>query len=90
MIALVQAHIWRVKNPNGVKAFGVRVRQLREAADLSQQELADLADLSKRTIQRIENGKSAATIDVLISIAGALKISLQELTNFTLPKEKKK
>ena len=66
------------------------VRQLREAADLSQQKLADLADVAKITIQRIENGKTCATIDVLISIAPALKISLVELVNFKLPKEKRK
>jgi DNA-binding XRE family transcriptional regulator len=49
---------------------------------LSQQNLADAADLAKITIQRIENAKYSATIDVLVSIASALKISLSELVDF--------
>lgn len=55
---------------------------------MSQQKLADLADLSKKTIQRIENAESCATIDILISISRALEIPLNELVNFNLPKEK--
>ncbi|MCX6199415.1 MAG: helix-turn-helix transcriptional regulator [Bacteroidetes bacterium] len=79
-----------MKNPLEVKAFGVHLRQLRDAKKLSQQELADLADVAKITIQRIENGKYSATIDVLISIARALKIPLSDLINFLTPKVKKK
>jgi transcriptional regulator with XRE-family HTH domain len=79
-----------VKNPAGVKEFGVHLRRLRETGSLSQQELADLADLAKKTIQRIENGNSAATNDVMISLARALGISLKELIDFNLPKEKRK
>lgn len=82
--------LWLVKNPKGVKAFGIYLRQLRETRNLSQQELADLADLAKKTIQRIENGHAAATNDVMISIARALNISLKELVDFNLPKEKRK
>jgi transcriptional regulator with XRE-family HTH domain len=79
-----------VKNPAGVKEFGVHLRRLREAKKLSQQELADLADLAKKTITRIENGNTAATNDLMISLARALTISLKELVDFPLPKEKKK
>ena len=68
-----------MKNPSEVKAFGLHLRKLREERDMSQQELANKADLAKITIQRIENAKFRATIDVLISIAKALEISLSEL-----------
>ena len=78
----VVIHLWQVKNPSKVKAFGMHLRRLREAEGLSQQNLADAADLAKITIQRIENAKYSATIDVLVSIAGALKISLSELVEF--------
>jgi len=57
---------------------------------MSQQELADLADVAKITIQRIENGKFSVTVDVLISLARALNMPLHELTDFALPKEKTK
>jgi DNA-binding XRE family transcriptional regulator len=79
-----------VKNPKGVKAFGIHLRQLREAHDLSQQELADLADLAKKTIQRIENGNATSTFDVMISLARGFNITIEELIDFPLPKEKKK
>ncbi|MCW3126591.1 MAG: hypothetical protein JWO03_2249 [Bacteroidetes bacterium] len=79
-----------VKNPLAIKEFGIHLRRLREARDLSQQELADLSDIAKRTIIRVENGKSAATNDIMISIARGLETTLIELVDFQLPKEKKK
>jgi transcriptional regulator with XRE-family HTH domain len=79
-----------VKNPLAIKAFGTHLRRLREAKNISQQELADQADLAKITIQRIENAKFRATLDVLISVSKALKISLKDLVDFQIPKEKTK
>jgi len=71
-----------VKNPSAVKAFGVHLRRLRESRDLSQQELADMADLAKITIQRIENAKFTVTLDVLVSISEALTIPLKVMLDF--------
>lgn len=68
-----------MKNPVGVKAFGLRLRQLRDERKLSQQALADMADVSKLTIQRIELGRASAGLDVLLSIAATLAIPLHEL-----------
>jgi transcriptional regulator with XRE-family HTH domain len=79
-----------VKNPGAVKAFGTHLRQLREAKGLSQQELADASDITKMTVQRIENAKYASTIDVLVSLSKGLGITVSELTSFALPKEKRK
>ena len=71
-----------VKNPTKVKEFGLHLRRLRQARGLSQQQLADLADVSKITIQRIENAKFNVTLDTLISIANALEITLSKLLVF--------
>jgi transcriptional regulator with XRE-family HTH domain len=79
-----------VKNPLAIKEFGIHLRRLREARNLSQQELADLSDLAKKTITRIENGNSAATNDLMVSLVRALNITFKELVDFTLPKEKRK
>jgi putative transcriptional regulator len=79
-----------VKNPAGIKAFGSHLRSLREARNLSQQELADLADIAKKTIQRIENGKYSVTMDVLICVTNALEMKLEDVVAFKLPKEKMK
>ncbi len=71
-----------VKNPADVKKFGTHLRKLREEREISQQQLADMANLAKTTIQRIENAKYATTIDALVSIAKALDITLSELVKF--------
>ena len=76
-----------MKNPHGIEVFGKHLRKIREHHGLSQQELADMADVAKLTIQRIENAKFCATIDVLISISKALEIPLNKLTDFELPNE---
>jgi transcriptional regulator with XRE-family HTH domain len=71
-----------VKNPSGIKAFGVQLRRLRETKNLSQQELADLADVAKITVQRIENAKYTVTLDVLISLSNALEMPLSRLLDY--------
>jgi len=60
----------------------MHLRRLREGAGMSQQELADTAEIAKITIQRIENAKYSATLDMLITISKALTISLSDLTDF--------
>ena len=60
----------------------MHLRRLREGAGMSQQDLADTAEIAKITIQRIENAKYSATLDMLITISKALKIPLTELTDF--------
>ena len=74
-----------MKNPASVEAFGLHLRQLRETRGLSQQALADSADLAKLTIQRIEHAKGAPTLDVLVSLAHALELPLRELMGFVEP-----
>ena len=79
-----------MKNTLAIKAFGVQLRRLRESKDLSQQELADLADVAKITVQRIENAKFTATLDVLVSLSEAMKIPLKEMLDFAIAKDKDK
>ncbi len=71
-----------MKNVAEIKSFGTSLRKIREQKGYSQQQLADIADIAKITIQRIENAKFTATLDVLISISKALKIPLKELLDF--------
>ena len=71
-----------MKNPDGIKAFATHLRVLREKAGMSQQELANIAAISKITVQRIENAKYSVTLDTLISISEALNIPLKKLVDF--------
>ncbi|WP_162303494.1 helix-turn-helix domain-containing protein [Hymenobacter sediminis] len=70
-----------MKNAAGILAFGRHVRQLREERGLSQQALADEADIAKPTIQRIEKGQAAATLEVLLSLSKALDLPFREFAN---------
>lgn len=50
------------------------VRLRRKAAGLSQEELADLADIDRTYVSQVERGLRNVTISVLARIAMALKI----------------
>lgn len=55
---------------------------LRHEKDLSQEELANLADIPIAQIGRIERGRINCTISTLRVIAIALNMNLSELFNF--------
>ena len=77
--------LWFVKQTEAVIAFGVHLRKLREKRNMSQQELADMSDISKKTIQRIENGKLNPSLDTLLCLATGLKLNLPLLVDFNIP-----
>jgi transcriptional regulator with XRE-family HTH domain len=74
-----------VKNEEVLQAFGQHLRQLREARGWSQQALADVSDVSKPTIYRLETARYSATLDVLASLAQGLEMPLCELMRFPVP-----
>ncbi|ANI31677.1 DNA-binding protein [Yersinia entomophaga] len=55
-----------------------RVRELRLARGWSQEQLAEMASLSVRTIQRIENGEQAS-LETLSAIAAVMELKVNEL-----------
>jgi transcriptional regulator with XRE-family HTH domain len=61
------------------KALGHAVRTERLARKLTQEELAEKADLSLNWIGVIERGEQSPTLDSILQIAGALKISVRDL-----------
>ncbi|PSR55918.1 transcriptional regulator [Adhaeribacter arboris] len=71
-----------MKNPAKLKAFGTHLKNIRESKGISQQELADIANLNRATIMRTENAQFAVTLDVLLSISEALEIPLRDLMDF--------
>ncbi len=74
-----------MKNGTVIVAFGRHLREVREARGWSQQALGDYANVAKATIQRIEHGESAPSLDVLVSLADALGTSLPVLLEFPVP-----
>lgn len=58
---------------------GEKIAKARKKKGLTQQELADLTNLTTRTIQRIENGQSIPRAFTITAIAEALGTTFQEL-----------
>jgi DNA-binding XRE family transcriptional regulator len=61
------------------RVIGVQIRQARELADLTQERLAERADLDRVTIVRIETGVASPKLDHLLMIANALGVPLSHL-----------
>lgn len=61
--------------------FGSNVRRKREAAALSQEDLAEKANLDRTYISGIERGIRNPTLLSAARVAAALKIPLAELLN---------
>ena len=66
--------------PNEIEpVVRARLRSLRNTLGLSLDALADRANLSPSTISRIETGKRAISLDVLLPLAQALHVDLDSL-----------
>lgn len=67
--------------------IGERIKDLRQAAELTQEELAERAELSKGFISQVERGLTNLSIENLVAILSALDVSLQEF--FATPVKEK-
>lgn len=61
--------------------IGLKIKLERAKRKLSQEKLAELADLSKTHVGDIERGTTIPTIETLNRIANALDITLVELVD---------
>ena len=59
--------------------LGLNISYYRKAAGLSQMQLAELVDISRTHMSRIENNDCAPSLDVVFDIADVLKISAHRL-----------
>ena len=72
------------------KELGRRIKALRQKTGLTQEELAEIADLHVSYIGHVEKGTKQSSLKTIRKISDALNISLAELFNFTKkPKIKK-
>jgi len=65
-----------------------RVKELRTSKGLSQEELADISNLSIRTVQRIENGETVPRGDTLKRLAVTLQVSPDEIIDWKTIEDK--
>jgi len=59
--------------------FGERVRELRLAAGLKQDEFADKCGFARSYLSRIETGGANPSLDAVQTLAVALKVPVKEL-----------
>lgn len=60
-------------------SFGARLKIARYRVGISQEKLADLAKISKKSVRNYETGRRKPDIDVAVSLARALGISIRYL-----------
>ena len=60
-------------------AFGRRVRELRESRGLTQEQVAERAELDVKTISRVENAQGVPDLDRIFALADALDVPAAEL-----------
>ena len=63
----------------GRQILGTRVRTLREAADLTQEALAEAAGIGRATMIRLENGERPPKLSTLRAIAQVLGTPVEDL-----------
>lgn len=69
-------------NRNFYIELGKNIKKIRSKLGLSQQELADTANLSLNFIGKIEVAFSKPSMDTVIKIADALNVSVSDLCKF--------
>ncbi len=60
-------------------AIGQRIKRMRKARELSQENLAEFAEISTVHMSHIENGKTKLSLPVLVAIADALDVRVDSL-----------
>lgn len=65
-----------------ISRFGNHLRTLRLEKNLSQEMLANDADIPINQIGRIERGEISTSLSTIYKIANALEIDIKELFNF--------
>lgn len=68
-----------MKNQFDYAALGQRIRKARKQQGLTQEELAEICDLSTAHIGHIERGTRALSIESLITISNVLNVSTDYL-----------
>lgn len=67
--------------------FGKRLKQLRRAASLTQEQLADELNVGVNHIGKMEIGRNAPSIDLLIQISDYFEVPLDYLLRGNLRKD---
>ena len=70
--------------PNLARRLGARIRELREAAGITQERLAWDCELDKGYLSQVEAGKRMPSLPVLSDLAQYLRLEMADLVGFDL------
>ena len=62
-----------------MECVGYKIREVREAKNISQEELSQKSGVSRSIISALENGKTNTTSKTLANIAKALGVSVDQI-----------
>lgn len=61
------------------REFGARLRRIRQDAELTQEDLAELASISRTSVVNVEQGRQGVSVHRLYRLAQALNVAPAEL-----------
>lgn len=67
------------KRQDSMLAFSLKVKEFRKLRGLTQQDLAEAAQVDRKTISRIENSVYSPSLTSIFAIADALEIDPKDL-----------
>ena len=67
---------------NNKKLLGKRIKELRKNAGFTQEKLAEMVDLSREYITRVERGQKNISLKKLFVIVDALNVKCSDLIDF--------
>ena len=61
--------------------LGAKIKEIRQAQNLTQSTLSDLAEIDIRTIQRLEKGDMNLSLNIFIAVIKSLNVDATEIIN---------
>lgn len=77
-----QLTLHQMTEPELLRQIGLRIRELRQQKNISQNDLAVQCDIQKASMSRIEAGKTNITMRTLHKILMALEADIREFFRF--------
>lgn len=72
-------HFSKFVNMDIKQRFGIKIKELRKQKGLSQEKLANLAEIDRTYLPTIEKGERNVSIEVVEKLAIALEVKIKDL-----------
>ena len=73
-----------MKNKDTIFKLGQKIRVERQKRKMSQEKLAEFAELNRNFVGMVERGETNITVKNLENIANAFEMDIKELFNFVI------